>query len=69
MGKDERVVHCPRCGRKLKRAGTDVEYYVEYHKGLGIVAYDAHCGECDVTVGIEDRSSFEQEGKILITFT
>lgn len=65
MGKDERIVHCPRCGHVLKRAGLDVEHY----KGLGIVVYDARCSECDTTVGIEDRSSFEQEGKILITFT
>lgn len=65
MGKDERSVHCPMCGSKLRRTGIDVEY----NKGLGIIVYDAQCDGCDIIVGIEDRSSFEQEGKILITFT
>lgn len=65
MGIDERTIHCPRCGSVLRRAGIDVEHY----KGLGIIVYDANCEKCDITVGIEDRSSFEQEGKIIITFT
>jgi len=69
MGKDgiqsERVVRCPKCGFKLRRTGSDDEHY----RGLGIVVYDAHCDGCDTTVGIEDRSSFKQEGKIIITFT
>ena len=65
MGKDERTVHCPRCGFKLRRTGIDVEY----NKGLGISVYDTHCDGCDTDVGIEDRSSFEQEGKIIVTFT
>lgn len=61
----EREVRCPRCGFKLRRTGGDAEY----NKGLGIISYDMHCISCDTLVGIEDRSSFEQEGKILITFT
>lgn len=69
MGKEEklteRVVRCPKCGFKLRRNGLDDEHY----KGLGIVVYDAHCDGCDTIVGIEDRSSFEQEGKVIITFT
>lgn len=63
MGKD-RTVHCPWCGLVLRRTGLDVELY----KGLGIVVYDAYCDGCKTTVGIEDRSSFEQEGKTVITF-
>jgi len=65
MEKNETIIHCPRCGNVLRRTGIDVEYY----KGLGIVVYDTYCDECDITVGIEDRSNFEQEGKIVITFT
>ena len=65
MVETERVIHCPKCGFKLKRTGIDDEHY----KGLGIIVYDTHCDGCDTDVGIEDRSSFEQEGKILITLT
>lgn len=65
MVETERVIRCPKCGFKLRRTSIDVEY----NKGLGISVYDMHCDGCDTDVGIEDRSSFEQEGKIIITFT
>ena len=69
MGKDEikteKVIHCPKCGRVLRIISKEVETV----RGLGIVEYDMYCDDCDVTVNIEDRSSLEQEGKILITLT
>jgi endogenous inhibitor of DNA gyrase (YacG/DUF329 family) len=61
---NERTVHCPKCGHALKRISADVEYY----KGFGITMYDAHCDKCGTTVEVEDRSSFEQKGKIKIIF-
>lgn len=65
MEKDKRILHCPKCGKVMRKIGRDVEVY----KGLGIIEYDMYCDDCDITIGIEDRSSYEQEGKIIITFT
>jgi hypothetical protein len=64
MGKD-RTILCPMCGHELRRTSIDVEYY----KCLGMTVYDAYCDGCNTVVGIEDKASFEQEGKIIITFT
>ena len=48
-----------------RRISRDAEPY----KGLGIIEYDMYCDGCDVTVNIEFRSNYEQEGKMIITFT
>ena len=62
---NEKTVYCPKCGNVLRRISRDDEHY----KGLGIIAYDMYCDGCEITVGIEDRSNYEQEGKMIITFT
>ena len=56
-------VHCPKCGDKLRRISA-----IRIARITGITEYDAYCDKCNITVNIEDRSTFEQEGKILITF-
>lgn len=60
-----RTVYCPKCGYIIRRIGIDIER----NKGFGIVAYEACCDRCSVTVDIEDISNFEQKRKITITFT
>ena len=65
MGKNERTVHCPRCGNIIRRTSPDIEPY----KRLGFVVYDARCDKCDASICIEDKSSYEQEGKIVIIYT
>lgn len=62
--KNDTNVRCPKCGEKLRRISED-----RIQKFTGITEYDTYCDKCDITVYIEDRSAFEQEGKILITFT
>ncbi len=57
-------IHCPMCGKVMRKIGKDVEVYNK----LGIIEYDMYCDGCDITIGIEDRSSFEQLGKTMITF-
>lgn len=57
-------MHCPKCGNVLEKKGRDIETY----KCLGIMEYGMYCNICDITINIEDRSAFEQEGKVLITF-
>ncbi len=62
---DDREVHCPKCGYLLRGVSREIEVY----KGLGITEYELYCDECDIIISVEDRSSFEQEGKIIITFS
>ena len=58
---NKRTVYCPKCGHVLRRTGLDV--------GRNrIEIYDMHCDNCGITPEIEDRSNFEQKGKIRITF-
>ena len=56
-------IHCPRCGKELRRIGR-----VAVARITGITEYDTYCDKCEITVNIEDRSAFEQEDRILITF-
>lgn len=60
----ENNVHCPRCGYILKKVGED-----RIERITGIIEYDTFCTGCDAEVYVEDKSAFEQEGKILITFS
>lgn len=60
----ENMVYCPKCGYILKKVSQD-----RIEKATGIIEYDAICVRCDIDVGVEDKSAFEQEGKILITFS
>lgn len=59
----EYEIHCPKCGRELRKISKETVARI-----TGIVEYDMYCDKCDITVSIEDRSAFEQEGKILVTF-
>lgn len=63
VNENEREIHCPKCGNPLRVSGK-----IEEYRGLGIVEHDAYCDKCDITVNVEDRSTYGQEGKILITF-
>lgn len=58
-----RYVCCPRCGKKMRQIGKE-----RLERNTGIAEYDVYCDTCDITVNIEDRSAFEQLGKIMITF-
>lgn len=58
---NERIVYCPKCGHILRRTGLDVGH-------SRIELYDAHCDGCGITLEVEDRSNFEQKGKIRIIF-
>lgn len=59
----ECAIHCPKCGEELRKISKETVESI-----TGIIGYDAYCDKCDITVSIEDRSAFEQEGKILVTF-
>lgn len=59
----EQAIHCPKCGGELRKISKETVAMI-----TGITEYDTYCDKCDITVSIEDRSTFEQEGKILVTF-
>ena len=59
----EHAIHCPKCGEELRKISKETVARI-----TGIVEYDMYCDKCDMTVSIEDRSAFEQEGKIIVMF-
>jgi Zn finger protein HypA/HybF involved in hydrogenase expression len=59
----ECTIRCPKCGGELRKIGRETVARI-----TGITEYDTYCDKCNITVSIDDRSTFEQEGKILITF-
>lgn len=63
VNEGEEAIHCPKCGRELRKISKETVARI-----TGIIEYDTYCDKCDVTVSIEDRSAFEQEGKIIVTF-
>lgn len=60
---NDKNIHCPRCGGELRKIGIET-----VGKISGIVAYDTYCDKCNITINIEDRSAFRQDGNILIVF-
>ena len=55
-------VYCPKCGAKIKTRTVA--------KGpLDILYEEGNCPNCGKPVNIADRTSYEQEGSIHITFT
>lgn len=62
-GTDSTGIYCPKCGGELRKIGR-----VTIARITGITEYDTYCDKCKQTVNIEDRSVFEQEDRILITF-
>lgn len=56
-------IHCPRCGGELRKIGIET-----VGKISGIIGHDTYCDKCNITVNIEDRSAFRQDGNILIVF-
>jgi hypothetical protein len=63
VNEGEHAIHCPKCGGELRKISEETVARI-----TGIIEYDTYCDNCDITVSIEDRSAFEQEGKILVTF-
>ena len=63
INEDEHAIHCPKCGEELRKISKETVARI-----TGIIEYDTYCDKCDITVSIEDRSVFEQEGNIIITF-
>lgn len=63
VNEDEHAIHCPKCGGELRKISKETVARI-----TGVIEYDTYCDGCDITVSIEDRSAFEQEGKILVTF-